>query len=97
MKNDMQLRKDVEQELESDPSINAAGIGVEVRGSKYGGRSTGGEVRDRIVTLAGHLGSFAEKLAARHAAQRHRLPVDRRVAIADEIVRLRLPCAAGTL
>lgn len=40
MKNDMQLRKDVEQELESDPSINAAGIGVEVRGAKYGGRST---------------------------------------------------------
>lgn len=40
MKNDMQLRKDVEQELETDPLINAAGIGVEVRGSKYGGRST---------------------------------------------------------
>ncbi|WP_176052399.1 BON domain-containing protein [Paraburkholderia caribensis] len=92
MKNDMQLRKDVEQELESDPSITR-----QVSGSKYGGRSTGVEVRDRIVTLAGHLGSFAEKLAARHAAQRHRLPVDRRVAIADEIVRLRLPCAAGTL
>ncbi|SOE87643.1 Osmotically-inducible protein OsmY, contains BON domain [Burkholderia sp. YR290] len=56
MKSDMQLKKDVEQELEWDPSITAAGIGV--------------EVRDRIVTLAGHLGSFAEKLAARCAAQR---------------------------
>jgi osmotically-inducible protein OsmY len=56
MKSDAQLKKDVEQELEWDPSINAAGIGV--------------EVHDRIVTLAGHLGSFAEKLAARRAAQR---------------------------
>jgi osmotically-inducible protein OsmY len=56
MKTDMQLKKDVEQELEWDPAINAAGIGV--------------EVRDRIVTLAGHLGSYAEKLAARKAAQR---------------------------
>ncbi|MEP9327735.1 BON domain-containing protein [Paraburkholderia phymatum] len=56
MKSDMQLKKDVEQELEWDPSIKAAGVGV--------------EVHDRIVTLAGHLGSFAEKLAARRAAQR---------------------------
>jgi osmotically-inducible protein OsmY len=56
MKSDVQLKKDVEQELEWDPAINAAGIGV--------------EVHDRIVTLAGHLGSFAEKLAARRAAQR---------------------------
>ena len=56
MKSDIELKKDVEQELEWDPSINAAGVGV--------------EVRDRIVTLAGHLASFAEKLAARRAAQR---------------------------
>ncbi|MEI6001938.1 BON domain-containing protein [Paraburkholderia bengalensis] len=56
MKSDVQLKKEVEQELEWDPSINAAGIGV--------------EVHDRIVTLAGHPGSFAEKLAARRAAQR---------------------------
>lgn len=56
MKSDVQLKKDVEQELEWDPSINAAGVGV--------------EVHDRIVTLAGHLGSFSEKLAARWAAQR---------------------------
>jgi len=56
MKTDMQLKKEVEQELEWDPAINPAGIGV--------------EVRDRIVTLAGHLGSYAEKLAARKAAQR---------------------------
>jgi osmotically-inducible protein OsmY len=56
MKSDMQLKKDVEQELEWDPAIDAAAIGVEVR--------TG------IVTLAGHLRSFQEKLAARTAAQR---------------------------
>lgn len=56
MKSDIQLKKDVEQELEWDPAINAAGIGVEVHGG--------------IVTLAGHLGSYSEKLAARKAAQR---------------------------
>ncbi|SEK10865.1 BON domain-containing protein [Paraburkholderia diazotrophica] len=56
MKSDVQLKKEVEQELEWDLSINAAGVGV--------------EVHDRIVTLAGHLSSFAEKLAARRAAQR---------------------------
>jgi len=56
MKTDLQLKKDVEQELEWDPAITAAGIGV--------------EVHNRIVTLAGHLGSYAEKLAARKAAQR---------------------------
>jgi osmotically-inducible protein OsmY len=56
MKSDVQLKKEVEQELEWDPAINAAGIGV--------------EVHDRIVTLAGHLNSFTEKLAARRAAQR---------------------------
>jgi osmotically-inducible protein OsmY len=56
MKTDLQLKKDVEQELEWDPAISAAGIGV--------------EVRNRIVTLAGHLGSYAEKLAARKAAQK---------------------------
>lgn len=56
MKSDTQLKKDVEQELEWDPSINAAGVGV--------------EVRDGIVTLAGHLRSYAEKFAARKAVQR---------------------------
>ncbi len=56
MKTDKQIKQDVERELEWDPAINAAGIGV--------------EVRNRIVTLAGHLGSYAEKLAAEKAAQR---------------------------
>jgi len=56
MKSDIQLKMDVEQELEWDPAINAAGIGI--------------EVHDGIVTLAGHLASYTEKLAARKAAQR---------------------------
>ncbi|KWH20881.1 OsmY domain-containing protein [Burkholderia cepacia] len=56
MKSDIQLKKDVEKELEWDPAINAADIGIEVHSG--------------IVTLAGHLGSYTEKLAARKATQR---------------------------
>lgn len=56
MKTDKQLKQDVERELEWDPAINAAGIGV--------------EVHDRVVTLAGHLPSYAEKIAAEKATQR---------------------------
>ncbi|MDE2148916.1 MAG: BON domain-containing protein [Gammaproteobacteria bacterium] len=56
MKTDMQLKKDVEAELEWEPSIDAAGIGV--------------EVKDGIVTLAGHLDSYLAKLAAERAVQR---------------------------
>ena len=56
MKSDKQIKHDVERELEWDPTVNAAGIGV--------------EVRDRIVTRAGHLGNYREKLAAEKAAQR---------------------------
>lgn len=56
MKTDAQLKKDVETELEWDPAVDAAGIGVEVKGS--------------IVTLTGHLESYPEKIAAERAAQR---------------------------
>jgi osmotically-inducible protein OsmY len=56
MKSDIELKHDVEQELEWDPSVDAAGIGV--------------EVHEGVVTLAGHLRSYAEKLDARNAAQR---------------------------
>lgn len=57
MKTDMQLKKDVLAELEWDPAIaNAAAIGV--------------EVVDGIVTLAGHLNSYSEKLAAERAVER---------------------------
>lgn len=56
MKTDSQLQQDVMAELKWEPSVNAAQIGV--------------EVQDGVVTLAGHVGSYAEKLDAEHAAQR---------------------------
>jgi osmotically-inducible protein OsmY len=56
MKTDTQLQQDVLAELEWQPAIHAAGIGV--------------EVRDGVVTLAGVVGSFAEKWDAERAAQR---------------------------
>ncbi|VVE53924.1 OsmY domain-containing protein [Pandoraea capi] len=56
MKGDLQLMKDVEQELEWGPAHNAADIGV--------------EVHDGLVTLSGHLRSYAEKLARKRATQR---------------------------
>jgi osmotically-inducible protein OsmY len=56
MKTDMQLQKDVIAELEWDPSINAADVGV--------------EVKEGVVTLTGHLDSYPEKIAAERAAQR---------------------------
>ncbi len=55
-KTDKQLQQDVTAELAWDPAINAAEIGV--------------EVKDGVVTLAGHVGSYAEKLEAERAAQR---------------------------
>jgi hyperosmotically inducible protein len=56
MKSDMELKRQVEEELEWDPAVDATDIGV--------------EVHDRVVTLSGHLVSYAEKLAAEKAAQR---------------------------
>ena len=56
MKTDKQLRDEVEEELDFDPLINSAQIGV--------------EVTDRVVTLSGHPSSYAEKIAAEKAAQR---------------------------
>ncbi|OUM00916.1 BON domain-containing protein [Variovorax sp. JS1663] len=56
MKSDTQLRTDVLAELDWDPAIHAAAVGV--------------TVKDGVVTLTGHLGSHAEKVAAEHAAQR---------------------------
>ncbi|RZA28945.1 MAG: BON domain-containing protein, partial [Proteobacteria bacterium] len=55
MKTDIQLQHDVLAELAWQPSINAADIGV--------------EARDGIVTLAGHVASYAEKWEAERAAQ----------------------------
>ncbi|HSY26891.1 MAG TPA: BON domain-containing protein [Burkholderiaceae bacterium] len=56
MKTDAQLQQDVIEELKWEQSVNAAQIGV--------------EVSDGIVTLAGHVGSFAEKWDAERAARR---------------------------
>ena len=56
MKSDMQLQRDVLDELKWDPAVNAAQIRV--------------EVKDGLVTLAGRVESFAEKSAAEWAAKR---------------------------
>lgn len=56
--NDKQLRQDVIDELEFEPSIDAAGIGV--------------LVEDGVVTLNGHVPLYAHKLAAERAAWRVR-------------------------
>ena len=56
MKTDSDLKQDVIAELGWEPSVNAAQIGL--------------EVKKGIVTLAGHVNSYAEKLHAQSAAQR---------------------------
>jgi len=56
MKTDMQLKADVTAELAWEPAVNAAGIGV--------------LVKEGIVTLTGHLDTFAEKYAAERAVRR---------------------------
>jgi osmotically-inducible protein OsmY len=55
MKTDTQLQQDVLAELDWEPSINAAQIGV--------------EVKDGVVTLAGQVASYAEKWDAERVAQ----------------------------
>jgi osmotically-inducible protein OsmY len=56
MKTDSQLQSDVIAELSWEPSIHSEEIGVEVKGG--------------VVTLAGHVGSYSEKLEAERAALR---------------------------
>jgi osmotically-inducible protein OsmY len=56
MKTDEQLQRDVTAELSWEPSVHASQIGV--------------EVKDGVVTLAGHVGSYAEKWEAERAALR---------------------------
>ncbi|HMD67214.1 MAG TPA: BON domain-containing protein [Stellaceae bacterium] len=56
MINDLQLRQDVLDELEFEPSVNAAQIGVTANKS--------------VVTLTGFVTSYAEKAAAERAARR---------------------------
>ena len=56
MSNDLALRSDIEAELEFEPSLTAAGIGV--------------AVKDGVATLTGHVPSYFEKLAAERAVGR---------------------------
>jgi osmotically-inducible protein OsmY len=56
VKSDKDLQHDVLEEMRWDPSVDAAHVGVSV---KYG-----------VVTLSGHVSSFAEKHAAERAAKR---------------------------
>jgi len=55
MKTDSDVRSDVEQELDWDPRFDARDIGV--------------AVKQGIVTLSGHVRSYAERWAAQNAAQ----------------------------
>lgn len=56
MKTDAQLKMDVESELDWDPAINAANVGVAVKAG--------------IVSLTGHIDTYAEKHAIERAVQR---------------------------
>jgi osmotically-inducible protein OsmY len=53
---DLELKRNVESELNWEPSVNAAEIGV--------------AVKDSIVTLTGHVQSYWQKIAAERAASR---------------------------
>jgi osmotically-inducible protein OsmY len=53
---DLTIKKDIEAELQWEPSLNAAGIGV--------------AVKEGIVTLTGRVATYAEKMAAARAAAR---------------------------
>ncbi|MCE2798556.1 MAG: BON domain-containing protein [Planctomycetaceae bacterium] len=56
MKTDSELKQDVENELKWEPMVNEAHIGVTANGG--------------VVSLAGHVLSFAEKYAAEKSAKR---------------------------
>lgn len=53
---DLELKKNVESELNWEPSVDAAEIGV--------------SVKDGVVTLGGHIHSYTEKFGAERAADR---------------------------
>ncbi|MCD2422133.1 BON domain-containing protein [Niabella pedocola] len=56
MKSDIQIQKDVMEELNWDPVLSAAEIGV--------------AVKDGVVTLGGQVGTYSQKLAAEKDAKR---------------------------
>lgn len=53
---DLEIRRDILDELEFDPSIDAANIGV--------------AVENGVATLSGHVKSYAEKVTAEAIARR---------------------------
>lgn len=55
-KTDTQIKHDIEKELEWDPAVNAAGIGI--------------QVHEGIVTVTGHLPNYAEKFAVERLLKR---------------------------
>jgi osmotically-inducible protein OsmY len=56
VKTDLQLQNDIAAELAWDPFVEGTRVGV--------------EVKDGIVTLSGHVESYAQKCAAEHAVER---------------------------
>jgi osmotically-inducible protein OsmY len=56
MKTDADLRRDVQMELSLDPRVPEARVGV--------------SVSDGVVTLTGHLDTYAQKVAAKRAVER---------------------------
>jgi hypothetical protein len=65
---DQELRQNVIDELNFEPSVNAAHIGV--------------AADDGVVTLSGHVSSYAEKVAAEQAVRRpnHKQTADDEIA-----------------
>ncbi len=55
MKTDIQLRRDVEAQLDWDPRFDSTGIGV--------------AVKNGVISLSGHVASYADRWAAQDAAQ----------------------------
>lgn len=56
MKTDAELKQDVQDELDWDPAVDATAVGVAVEGG--------------VVTLSGHLQTYAQKWAVQKALQR---------------------------
>jgi osmotically-inducible protein OsmY len=69
MKTDSQLKHDINAELEWDPAVDAAHVGV--------------AVEDGVVTISGHLSDYAEKYAVERAV--HRVAGVRAVAVEVDI------------
>ena len=56
MKTDFELKRDVEAELAWDPQVKPTAVGV--------------AVKDGVVTVTGHLETYAEKIAVAKALRR---------------------------